>query len=196
MKFFYEPNDPWTREEIAASIGGFAQKASEFFLEMTPEVFFSNPEGAWSPAQNVAHLIKTTWPIALGLKLPSVAPRVLFGRPSHEIRRFGKIREQYYQTLANGFQAGIYAAAPLKLPAEAREKQTRMVRKMTKELEGLVAVFSKMTEEQLDSIQLPHPSLGRITVREMLFSSLNHDIHHLSILAERFRRGLSSQTPS
>jgi hypothetical protein len=44
-------------------------------------------------------------------------------------------------------------------------------------------------EESLDQLQLPHPLLGKIIIREMLFFTLYHHGHHVEVvkrhLAER-----------
>jgi hypothetical protein len=40
-------------------------------------------------------------------------------------------------------------------------------------------------EAPLDRYCLPHPALGRLTVREMLFFSLYHNAHHLNLVVSR-----------
>jgi hypothetical protein len=46
------------------------------------------------------------------------------------------------------------------------------------------AVKRNWGESELDSYILPHPILGKLTIREMLFFTLYHDTLHLSAGAE------------
>ena len=40
------------------------------------------------------------------------------------------------------------------------------------------------TEKDLDKYRIPHPVLGKLTVREMMFFTINHNYHHLKIMKE------------
>jgi uncharacterized damage-inducible protein DinB len=37
----------------------------------------------------------------------------------------------------------------------------------------------------LDRLRLPHPALGKLTVREMLFFTIYHNIHHVENVVRR-----------
>jgi hypothetical protein len=50
---------------------------------------------------------------------------------------------------------------------------------------ALARALEHWTEMDLDRCRLPHPLLGKITVREMLFFTLYHYEHHWAIVAER-----------
>jgi hypothetical protein len=45
--------------------------------------------------------------------------------------------------------------------------------------------FRRWPEAKLDAIQLPHPLLGNLTVREMLFFTLFHQSHHMDVIRRR-----------
>jgi hypothetical protein len=42
--------------------------------------------------------------------------------------------------------------------------------------------IGQWSEKNLDAYLLPHPLLGKITVREMLFFTTFHTDHHLNIM--------------
>jgi hypothetical protein len=44
-------------------------------------------------------------------------------------------------------------------------------------------------ERGLERLRLPHPALGLLTVREMLFFTLYHNLHHVLNVADRLGRG-------
>jgi hypothetical protein len=49
----------------------------------------------------------------------------------------------------------------------------------------LASSIGRWREEDLDYYRLPHPLLGKLTVREMLFFTVYHNYHHPRSLALR-----------
>ncbi len=45
----------------------------------------------------------------------------------------------------------------------------------------LAAALGMWTEQELDEYQLPHPLIGNLTVREMLFFTIYHSLRHASL---------------
>ena len=182
MKYFYEPANLNTTSDLVREFQTFTSRACEFLRQIPADRFFAHPDKGWSIAENVKHLSKTTWPITMGLKLPSAVPSALFGKGAGS-RPFAEIKRIYYASLAEGFQAGIYT--PGKASAGQPEQQEKLIRKFEDSVKDLVDTFSGLDDAVLDTVRMPHPAIGRLTIREMLYSSLNHDIHHLSVVAAR-----------
>jgi hypothetical protein len=82
--------------------------------------------------------------------------------------------ERYHQKLANGGTAsGRF------IPPEIRwEQRDALVTKFRKEISRMTSGLNSWREDQLDAYLLPHPLLGKLTVREMLFFSAYHISHH------------------
>ena len=53
---------------------------------------------------------------------------------------------------------------------------------LKKEVEKLVHKLDKFTEDDLDKYVLPHPLLGKLTLREMLCFTIYHVRHHEEIV--------------
>ena len=69
------------------------------------------------------------------------------------------------------------------MPPEARRGKTLgRWRRAGGELRGAVGRWS---EDQLDRYQLPHPAMGKMTVREVLFFTVYHNAHHARRVRER-----------
>ena len=49
----------------------------------------------------------------------------------------------------------------------------------------LIAKVEKQEEKELDIYILPHPLLGKVTLREMLYVTIHHNEHHLQLLKNR-----------
>lgn len=56
----------------------------------------------------------------------------------------------------------------------------------------LVEALRKWNEKSLDKLRLPHPLLGKLTVREMTFFTLYHDRHHLRSVRQRTSHGAAA----
>jgi uncharacterized damage-inducible protein DinB len=52
-------------------------------------------------------------------------------------------------------------------------------------VQELVRAAGRWSERALDARQLPHPLLGKLTVREMLFFTLYHNRHHVDVVKRR-----------
>ena len=86
---------PFSLDEIR---DGFAQEypaVYEFFAAISPEQFFAAPPEVWSPADNLAHLIKSCQPLLQGLKLPRLALRMRFGLAKAPSGSLAALRDRY-----------------------------------------------------------------------------------------------------
>jgi hypothetical protein len=115
------------------------------------------------------------------LRLPRFVPRLLFGVPNRKARTYDELVERYHQKLANGGRAsGRF------IPPEIKWGQKELLLKKFKiETEAMCNQMNNWQEAHLDRYLLPHPLLGKITFREMLFFSAYHINHHLRLLEER-----------
>ena len=52
-------------------------------------------------------------------------------------------------------------------------------------VEALTRALEAWDDVDLDRCRLPHPLLGKLTVREMMFFTLYHYEHHRAIIARR-----------
>ena len=109
--------------------------------------------------------------------------RGLFGSASSS-RRYGEVREVYLQALAAGGVASgrFLPRAPAAAAGDAGLSRSRALAGWQRASESLVTALGKWREPALDKYRLPHPLLGKLTVREMLFFSHYHDTHHLGIV--------------
>jgi uncharacterized damage-inducible protein DinB len=59
------------------------------------------------------------------------------------------------------------------------QSQAEAIQAFAEAAAGVISVLDKWDEDGLDGFALPHPAIGRLTVREMLFFTLYHNGHHL-----------------
>ncbi len=61
-----------------------------------------------------------------------------------------------------------------------------MIGRSHEEMQRLNVAIGKWNDRNPDRTLLPHPLLGKLTVREMLYFTIYHVEHHLNILRERY----------
>lgn len=143
--------------------------------------FEEMPDGKWSAGQNGMHLVKAIRPVAMALGLPKFVPLILFGKANRPSRSFEALEEKYNAKLSAGARAsGPYIPAPVTL-AE-REK---IIAAFNKQKDRLIKKSNRFSEKELDFYLLPHPLLGKVTLREMLFFTAFHIHHHRVLLEQR-----------
>lgn len=177
--------DPVTRDDLVTSFETLARDGAEFWGAFAPEVFVAPMGDAWSPAVNLRHLIKSTRPVADALKLPRVVPKLLFGAPSGPSRSFSEIRETYREALSAGATAGRFAPSEQPPVTDAAAFQSDVVARWSGVVGKLALAVAALSDESLDASRLPHPVIGKLTVREMLFFTLYHHEHHAATVNRR-----------
>jgi hypothetical protein len=182
--------DPRTVEEIVGAIERLAGPGLDFWSDLEPERFAAPLGEAWSPADNVRHLVISTKPVAKAFKLPALALRMRFGKAERPSDTYAGMRERYRARLALGADAGEYAPKALEPPLDAEGWQRELVGECRDALVDLASAVSSWSDADLDLYQLPHPLLGLLTLREMLFFTIYHYSHH----AENARRRLDASS--
>lgn len=182
----FATGEPHSGDEILAAMVRLHAE-SERYLAAMPALEFAAPQGQkWSPADHVRHLAKSTLPLVGALGLPKLLLGLRFGRSRTESRPFPVLREAYRTMLREtGATAGRFTPAPQASPVDPAAWQQETLARWRGAVSGLAAKIPGWSEPALERYRLPHPLLGRLTVREMLFFTLYHSAHHLEQVAGR-----------
>jgi hypothetical protein len=177
--------EPHTRDELLAELRSLHERSTLFWQRFDTPDFFAPLGEAWSPADNVRHLIKSCRPVARALDLPKLTLIGIGGWSFRGSRSYAEIRDTYRAALAAGVTAGRFAPRP-ELPGEDLEASRRELMARREEVaRHLHDAAGRWGERGLDRLRLPHPALGRLTVREMLCFTLYHNLHHVLNVARR-----------
>ncbi|MCB0635830.1 MAG: DinB family protein [Lewinella sp.] len=176
---------PETLPEIQAGMDASMAAAEQLAAEATEPLFHSRPNGKWSIGENLEHLILSNMGVASALARPK-AFFEQFGAPQGPSRTYQAMHDQYFVLVQ-----GRTAPPPFAPDREAPTSQADLLHSWrtirAKYAERLPAHW---TEETLDQYCLPHPAIGQLTVREMLFFHIFHNHHHLAAM-ERIVKGTS-----
>ncbi|MBP6590174.1 MAG: DinB family protein [Chitinophagaceae bacterium] len=150
---------------------------TQYCHSIPDHLFFGQPEGKWSPAQQTKHLITSTNMARLAFTLPGFMVRMIGGKPNRPSRSYDELVKRYHDKLVGGGQAsGRYIPKPI--PASTgREKWLRQYETSMIKIAGTIGKIKQ--EERLDQYLAPHPLLGKITLRELTFFTIYHSHHHL-----------------
>lgn len=170
-----EISNPRSKTEILSSIEDVAEKIESYYTSLSPEQFFHDGLGGWSAAQNLSHI---TFIGSLAV--------YLFGLPRFLFLPFGKQNVQRdFNTLKNDYIGsdkvifiGPLAPSSIAPPIDAKNVIQTMVSDCRKVYRELNLAVQSIPEEDMDNYSLPHPSMGMLSLREMIYVLIIHPIHH------------------
>ncbi|MFM9951202.1 MAG: DinB family protein [Saprospiraceae bacterium] len=169
------------KEQLITAIEQQFDAFSDLIRQWPDATFETMPEGKWSAGQQLDHLIRSVKPVNLAFRLPGWLLRILFGKPNRGSRTYAGLVEKYLQKL----NAGGVASGPFVPPAIPLARKQHLLGVYNRESQRLIKIVSRWQEADLDRYLLPHPLLGKLTLREMLFFTIYHTGHHQRLLEQR-----------
>ncbi len=155
------------------------------WLESHPnENWVKGPEGKWNTGEHVIHLIQSENALNKALWLPKFYLKYKFGTNNRDNRTYNQIVRKYQEKLADN--PGVVANISKKMPTIKLTNKISYITKLEKEKMKLINIFQKWTECDLDTFLLPHPLLGRMTIREIVIWTAYHTEHHYKILKSSY----------
>ena len=156
--------------QVAGQLTGFCGSLSEVD-------FFYQPDGKWSPAQQVRHLTIATKTSLLAFTLPKFIVRTVGGKPNRASRTYEELVAKYRLKLQQGGRASKrYIPKPISSEIGKPPLLNAFYSSMKK---MSTAIHNKWKGDQPDQYVVPHPLLGKITLRELGYFNIYHTLHHL-----------------
>lgn len=170
-----------TKSDLLIALDDSNQRAESWFNEMPAKDFFTRHGDVWSPSDNVDHLIRAVKPIAKALKLPKITLQAMFGKPKKPSMTYEELCQVYRDEIAKGAQAsGRYLPNQESPVEDAEDKMKSLLDQWSRANNELLSVVEKWDEKELDQYLLPHPLIGKLTIREMIFFTIYHNLRHAS----------------
>ena len=170
-----------TKEDIIKGLNEKVGAFNSFISPMDPASFENTPGGKWSAGQNLEHLIRSMRPLQIAYGVPKFLLKMMFGKTNRPSRTYEELVEKYKSKL----KVGGRASGPYIPPLVSYDNKNRLLRKYEKQKNSLIKKIRRQKESDLDLYILPHPLLGKVTLREMLFFTVYHNQHHLELLRNR-----------
>ncbi|MBR9860676.1 DinB family protein [bacterium] len=131
----------------------------------------------WSIAQEFDHILRSNLALAHALKYPSLVLKRKFGKPNRPLRTYHETYDRYYEKLS----AVQNPLAPSKYRNESDKPldKNQLLKSWDQCLNKLNRRLNRWSERSLNNTLLAHPLLGKMYVREFLYFTHFHTLHHL-----------------
>lgn len=147
---------------------------SDYIHSLSKEEYMFTYMDKWTAGQQLDHIYRSTKPLARILLLPKFIIKWLFGVANRPSKSYEDLVKKYHSKLAEGGRAsGQFVPNTISI-IENKQLQN----KIQFVLDQLIKSIQKFSELELDQLILPHPLLGKITLREMLYFTIYHVEHH------------------
>mgnify|MGYP003875351927 CR=1 FL=1 len=173
-----------SRRAIIEALEAAHEAGVEYWSGFGTREFFAPIGVHWSPAEHVRHLTRAMTPLLPVLRVPRLALRMMFGSAAYPSRSLEVLEAQYAKALVAGGTAGRFTPPQDHATADLA-RRNEIMDAHSETLRGMTQAMEKWTETQLDAHRLPHPLLGKLTVREMMLFTLLHNEHHVDVCERR-----------
>jgi hypothetical protein len=165
----------WNETTLKNNLIAATESCLNHATSVSDAIFFDNSNGKWSIAENLIHLDVSAKRLAGAMSLSKEDLAAKFGLATKSSQPYETIPENYYATAS---QRNIVAPPAFSVMQTAETTRASVVEGYTKSHAFLNAALANFTEEELEKYQIPHPVLGLLTVREMIYFTVFHIGHH------------------
>ena len=167
------------------------QDLKKSFLELIdwineqPESHFNEElvAGKWTIAGHLYHLIKSTKAVSQGMGMPKEGLQTMFGKSNRPERTYEGMAEKYETKITNNT---VNAPSSYAAKSERTFERPALIQRFEGELHDLIGALDDWKEEEMSVYIMPHPALGKCTIREFIYFTIIHTDHHLRILKEKY----------
>lgn len=162
------------KDELVQRLIGDHDRFIESVRSLSSQNFLLSHNGKWTAGQQLDHIYRSVSAVQKAFLFPGFFIRIVFGKTNRHARTYNEIVEKYKKKLAEGGRAsGRFV--PQQINFEQREKLVMLLKQAVTKMARHTGRFS---EKQLDLLILPHPLLGKLTLREMIYFTIHHVEHH------------------
>jgi hypothetical protein len=165
-----------TKERIIKELQKGFEEVTTSALVVTDSTFFRKQDLKWSAANNIEHLILSVKPLKLAFQIPKFI-FLYFGKPNRPIRTYDELVTKYLEKLSAGGRATSAFT-----PTSNYQDKDLLLSYFNRMNNGFIKSLAKWKEEDLDRYLIPHPLLGKLYIREMLYFTIYHTQHHLKAI--------------
>jgi len=160
------------------------QNLFDWLLSSGDENWEKGPVDRWTSGQHVLHLFDSMVLLNKALKYPKFLLRYKFGTSNRPSRTYDEVAKRYEERLSENQERARNFNRDLKKPALKERK--RLIDSLQIQNKKLQYKTSKLKDKHLDTLLLPHPLMGKMTLREIIMWTAHHTDHHVEILKKDY----------
>lgn len=160
-----------TKQELLKDFTQNHLQIIHYIDHLPSQKFNYHSPGKWTTGQPLQHILLTITPF----------PKVLASKVVIR-EKFGEINRptwDYSTVLENYLNTSLKAPEPFLPETEVSYSQKeKIISDIHENLNQIQQIVDTYSEEELDTLTLPHPLLGLVTIREMFYLMSYHPLHH------------------
>ncbi|MEL6254730.1 MAG: DinB family protein [Bacteroidota bacterium] len=162
------------KQAIIQTLNENYQAFINYVSSLSEEDYSYRHEGKWDAARQLNHINLSVAPLVQVYSLPPAVIEKNFGRKKRTDRSYEDLLTAYQGLLATG------GKAPSRFVPGEEEMPPRqeMIDQLSALVPKLCSLIDNTSDEDLDSLLIPHPLLKLLTLREMLYNAIYHVSHH------------------
>ncbi|MCI2227967.1 DinB family protein [Polaribacter sp. MSW13] len=163
------------------------EKYKELFLWMenqSIDIWEKGPEGKWTTGQQILHLVNSLQMLNNALSYPRFFLKYKFGTCNRAPRDYDTVVKNYQKKLSENKDRVRTFNQNLKTPTLTERK--RLLTRLQIQQKKLQYKLKKTSDLNLDSLVIPHPLMGKMTIREIIMWTAHHTEHHTTILKNNY----------
>lgn len=147
---------------------------NNFIQNCDDDSLYQSKNGKWSKSEEIGHLIKSLERTNKGLSVPKFILKFKFGTNNRAEKTYDEVVNKYNLKLS---QISI-PNNPFQLSQALNINKKELLKQYKRQQIKFEKLIKKFNEKELSNLLLPHPLLGKLTIREFVFFTHFHTSHH------------------
>lgn len=163
-----------TKQDITTAFTTNYTAFTHYINSLSESEYAFSYEGKWTAGQQLEHIVMCVKPLVQVFSMDKNAIAQTFGTTDKPGRDYDTLLSEYKTKLTEG------GKAPSKFVPETTsvEQRQALSEKLPQLINSLNEKIETFTDAELDTLCIPHPLLGSISLREMLYNAIYHVQHH------------------
>ena len=172
------------KERIADLLEEKHQILFDWLKNQPDDNWEKGPKGKWTVGQQILHLVNSLQLLNNALSYPRFFLKYKFGTCNRETRDYNFIIKKYQQKLIENKDRARIFNQNLKKPIH--KDRDRLITRLQIQSKKLQYKLQKISNVNLDTLVIPHPLMGKMTIREIIMWTAYHTEHHTQILIKQY----------
>ena len=160
------------------------QELFDWLNQQPGENWEQGPGGKWTTSQHILHLVNSLQLLNNVLSYPRFFFKYKFGLSNRPSREYDAVVKRYQEKLEEHKDKTIAFNENLKSPL--LKDRIRLLNRLQIQHKKLQYKTRKINDVNLDTLVIPHPLMGKMTVRELIMWAAYHTEHHTTILKKLY----------
>lgn len=172
------------KEQIAELLTKNYSTFIKYINNLSEEDFLFSHQQKWTAGQQLNHLILCVRPIVKIFGMYPLTIEQKFGRLIRPGRTYEELAKMYVdKTKGGGISPTQFLPDHIKL-----DQRDMLCETLMKLIQELCLEIKDFSDHDLDSLLVPHPILGNLALREMLYNTIDHVCHHQQLAQQYLSR--------